>query len=105
TTEERHRYCGYEINPKNMAPGILRFHGGYPTNDQWQEKLVDIVHPQQGWQVKELNSTRKPKEETAHPLISLYQPELKFGISSSKSDINWEQVWDIWKKALGYGIG
>lgn len=94
-------YCGDE---KNLEPGILRFHGGYPTNN-WKQQLLDIVHPQQGWQVKELNSTKKPKEETAHPLISLYQPELKFGISSSKSDINWEQVWDIWQKALGYGIG
>lgn len=100
--EERHRYCGYEINSKDMAPGILRFHGGYPTNNQWQEKLIDIVHPQQQWQVK-----NQEKEGGAFPLISLYKPELYFGISSTIPLVvtEWEAIWNIWEKALSLGIG
>jgi CRISPR-associated protein Cmr6 len=95
------KYCG---SKEELEPGILRFHGGYPTND-WKQQLLDLVHPQQGWQVKEPDTTNKPRGETAHPLISLYKPQLKFGISSLKSDIDWDEVWDIWEKALGYGIG
>jgi CRISPR-associated protein Cmr6 len=95
------RYCG---NKEDLEPGILRFHGGYPTND-WKQQLLDIVHPQQGWQVKEIDTTKKSKGETAYSLISLYQPQLEFGISSAKLDINWDEVWQIWEKALGYGIG
>ena len=95
------KYCGSE---EDLEPGILRFHGGYPPNN-WKQELLDLVHPQPGWQVKETLTTKKTKGETAHPLISLYQPQLKFGISSIKLDIDWEQVWQIWEKALGYGIG
>lgn len=102
TSEERRRYCGYEINSKDMAPGILRFHGVYPINNQWQEKLIDIVYPQQQWQVK-----TQEKEGGAFPLISLHKPELFFGISSSilLEENEWNEVWKIWEKALSLGIG
>lgn len=96
------RYCG-----DADKPGILRFHGGYPIDSSWQEDLVDLVHPQQGWQVK-TNSTRsRPKGESAFALISLYQPELKFGISSNEDldRAEWEQIWQIWQKAISAGIG
>lgn len=89
-------YCGDADNP-----GILRFHGGYPTDDSWQEDLVDIVHPQQDWQVK------KDKPGGAFALISLYQPELKFGISSVETlnDEEWETIWKIWERAISEGLG
>jgi CRISPR-associated protein Cmr6 len=89
-------YCGDADNP-----GILRFHGGYPTDDSWQEDLVDIVHPQQDWQVK----TNQPGG--AFALISLYQPELKFGISSVKTlaAAEWETIWKIWDRAVEEGLG
>ena len=89
-------YCGDADNP-----GILRFHGGYPTDDSWQDDLVDIVHPQQDWQVK---SNRK---SSAFALISLYQPELRFGICSvdTLSDEEWENIWTIWKRAVSDGLG
>ena len=89
-------YCGDADNP-----GILRFHGGYPTDDSWQKDLVDIVHPQQDWQVK------KNQPGSAFALISLYQPELKFGISSIETldYAEWEAIWQIWKRAVSEGLG
>jgi CRISPR-associated protein Cmr6 len=93
------RYCG---DPRNITPGILRFHGGYPTDTRWTENLVDIVHPQQGWQVKS-----SEKEGGAFIQISLYKPELKFGISCTESlaEEEWGKIWKIWAEALSMGIG
>jgi CRISPR-associated protein Cmr6 len=95
-------YCG-----NADRPAILRFHGGYPTDSSWQENLVDLVHPQQGWQVKTNNTRERPRGESAFALISLYQPELKFGISSTEnlSESDWETIWQIWEQALFAGLG
>ena len=95
-------YCG-----DAEQPGCLRFHGGYPVDDSWQEDLVDLVHPQQGWQVKTNNTTNKPGGESAFALISLYQPELKFGISSNKDleKTEWDSIWKIWNEAVSSGLG
>ena len=102
TPEQSKRYCGRDIGNGDWAPGILRFHGGYPTNEEWQKNLVDIVHPQQSWQV----GMEKNKSGGAFALISLYQPELMFGISADRSeDVDWKEVWQIWDKALSKGIG
>lgn len=105
TQEQRDLYCGKELEDGKFQPGILRFHGGYPVNENWKQNLVDIVHPQQGWQVKVKNATTKPERESAYALISLYKPKINFGISSQLSETNWEEVWQIWEKALGAGIG
>jgi CRISPR-associated protein Cmr6 len=87
----------------DTKPGLLRFHGGYPKNEDWkdEDRLVDVVHPQENWQVK------NPGGHSAFIQISLYQPLLMFGISSQKSldDTEWEIIWEIWEKALGRGIG
>ncbi|MDJ0675476.1 MAG: RAMP superfamily protein [Calothrix sp. MO_167.B42] len=101
TPEQRDRYCGKSVNG-DFQPGILRFHGGYPTDTAWTEDLVDIVHPQQDWQVKSNH-----KDGGAFIQISLSQPELKFGISSNQvlEDTEWETIWQIWEKALSTGIG
>lgn len=99
TPEQRERYCGIEIKNGDCKPGILRFHGGYPTSEEWQENLVDIVHPQQSWQVGMNENTA-----AAFALISLYQPELVFGISANQP-VDWDEVWQIWEKALAKGIG
>lgn len=97
-------YCGSEEQPAK-----LRFHGGYPLDNSWQnpDRLVDLVHPQQGWQVKTDDTREKPDGESAFTLISLFEPKLQFGISStvSSNKIDWEQVWKIWDRAISAGIG
>lgn len=95
------RYCGKPLPGNDWQPGILRFHGGYPVDESWAEDLVDIVHPQQNWQVK------GAKEGGAFPLISLYKPTLRFGISSTETldEAEWLEIWEIWNKALAGGIG
>ncbi|NJM98589.1 MAG: RAMP superfamily protein [Phormidesmis sp. RL_2_1] len=98
TAAQADKYCG---KADDQSPGILRFHGGYPTTDSWTENLVDLVHPQQDRQVKKEGKT------SAFIQISLYQPELQFGISSTVSDeeTSWETVWQIWEKAIASGLG
>jgi CRISPR-associated protein Cmr6 len=95
------RLCG---DPTTLSPGLLRFHGGYPTSDQWTEGLVDIIHPQKAWQVQESNT--RQKSGGAFAQISLFKPELKFGISSTTKliDSEWETIWGIWETALSMGI-
>jgi CRISPR-associated protein Cmr6 len=96
------KYCGQEISKGDFSPGILRFHGGYPTDDSWCDGLVDLVHPQQERQV--MSSTAK---SSAFIQISLYQPTIQFGISASEEldESEWEKIWQIWEAALGRGIG
>ena len=98
TAAQALKYCG---DADDLRPGILRFHGGYPTDDAWTENLVDLVHPQQDRQVKQEKTT------SAFIQISLYQPEMRFGISSMASDeeTDWKTVWQIWEKAIASGLG
>jgi CRISPR-associated protein Cmr6 len=103
------RYCGGEITvkgEKRTKPGILRFHGGYPVDMSWaqRDRLVDIAHGQQPYQV--MRDT-KERGENANVQISLYQPQFKFGISSTQTltPAEWQEIQEIWEKALGYGIG
>jgi CRISPR-associated protein Cmr6 len=95
------KYCGQEISKGDFSPGILRFHGGYPTDDSWCDGLVDLVHPQQKLQV--MNS----EKEGAKIQISLYQPTIQFGISASEEleESEWDEIWQIWEAAMGRGIG
>lgn len=44
-TQHQLKYCG-----TTEKPGALRFHSAYPVGD-WSERMVDIVHSQQDWQV------------------------------------------------------
>lgn len=96
-------YCGDELE---ITPGLLRFQGAYPTNN-WTERLLDLVHPQQGWQVKTRDTNDKPRGESAYAQISLYQPTLRFAISCSKPLLpeQWQQVWLILEKAIASGLG
>ncbi|NEP20075.1 MAG: RAMP superfamily protein [Leptolyngbya sp. SIO4C1] len=99
--EQANRYCGRELSGGDYQPGILRFHGGYPIDSSWTEQLLDIIHPQQATQVK------SDKRSSAFVQISLYKPELTFGISSIEplADSEWETVWSIWEKAIASGLG
>ncbi|MBD2327966.1 hypothetical protein H6G21_13865 [Alkalinema sp. FACHB-956] len=103
---KRERYCGGEDkDTKRTQPGILRFHGGYPIDDEWRrqrDRLVDIVHNQEKYQVRDGKA-----EHNANVQISLYQTKFKFDISSTEplSAQEWAEVKKIWEKALGYGLG
>ncbi len=102
TSQQAKDYCGSQISSKETKPGILRFHGGYPKDDSWREQpLVDVVHPQQDWQIKE------QAKHSAFIQISLYQPTLVFGISSrvELDETQWEIIWKIWESALEKGLG
>ncbi|WP_041237985.1 RAMP superfamily protein [Gloeothece citriformis] len=102
TPIQRQRYCGKPTPDGDVEPGILRFHGGYPVDKSWQDNLIDIVHPQQCWQVQD-----DKKEGGAFAQISLYQPTLCFAISSTITlkDREWEIILDIWQKAISTGLG
>lgn len=103
-------YCG---DTENLEPGILRFHGAYPVGD-WAGtiedenpdnatyRMVDVVHPQQDWQIG-----KPSQKKNASALISLYKPTLVFEISSSKalSQEKWETIQAILKSALRPGLG
>ena len=54
-------------------------------------QLVDIVHPQQEFQVE------KQIIHSAFVQFSLYQPTLVFGISSNQKlgETEWEEIWQI----------
>ncbi|XZF65452.1 MAG: hypothetical protein ACSI46_12550 [Gloeotrichia echinulata DVL01] len=100
--ELREKYCGGKLNSNDTKPGILRFHGAYPKDATWVEQpLIDVVHPQEKWQVKDSSS------HSALLQISLYQPTLVFGISSTikLTETEWENIWNIWNKAIEKGIG
>jgi len=96
-------YCGDE---SEITPGLLRFQGAYPTND-WTQGLLDLVHPQQGWQVMTRETDEKPRGESAYAQVSLYQPTLRFAISCSQplSSDRWQQIWQIWEAAIAAGLG
>lgn len=107
TSAEAIAYCGGEIVEEGITktkPGILRFHGGYPKDDSWMEgNLVDVVHPQENWQVTGENYGK----HNAFIQISLYKPTLVFGISSIRelSPEKWLEIWTIWERAIARGIG
>ncbi|MFE4108643.1 RAMP superfamily protein [Almyronema epifaneia] len=99
--DQADRYCGRSRSSNDYEPGILRFHGGYPIDSRWTEQLLDIIHPQQERQVKASGKS------SAFVQISLYQPALKFGISSTLplSEDEWQTIWQIWEKAIASGLG
>ncbi|MBE9221759.1 hypothetical protein IQ215_03530 [Cyanobacterium stanieri LEGE 03274] len=98
--DKRALYCGYEKDGESHA-GILRFHGGYPDKEWMFEELVDVVHPQEDWQVKNGGN------HSAFIQISLYKPKFTFGITSKKplSDGAWNEIWQIWEGAIAQGLG
>ncbi len=102
TKDQADRYCGKPLPGGDWEPGILRFHGGYPINSDWTKGLVDLVHPQQGRQVKD-----QAENSSAFVQVSLYKPEMRFEISSIEvlSDAEWDSIWRIWENAIAQGIG
>ena len=102
-------YCGDYCRDRrdDLSPGILRFHGAYPISTDWTNNLIDLAHPQSGWQVKTLDTKTKPIGESAFVQVSLHKPELRFSISSAKplGEMEWQEIWQVWEQALSNGIG
>ncbi len=100
TSEQRERYCGRDLGQGDMAPGILRFLGGYPVGTDWQDGLLDLVHPQQDWQLNGGN-------HSAFIQMSLYRPLMEFAISCDQdlSPEEWQIIWEIWERAASTGLG
>lgn len=113
------RWCGSPPESGNSAAGshgILRFHGAWPTDEKWKERLLDIVHGQQRWQIWDPDSYqtvngREWKQKISHnanAIISLYQPTLIVPVSTSAADLaehEWTQIQSTLHAALSLGIG
>ncbi len=104
------RYCGDE-EPRTKQ-GILRFHGAYPVGD-WAStvvkegkttnyRIVDVVHPQEKRQIG-----IDEKSTSAFALISFYQPDFVFEISSTEllSQAEWQNISGKLRSALQQGLG
>lgn len=106
------RYCGFqsgnEMKPSEIG---LRFHGGYPADETWRGKMIDLVHPQENKQVtgivKRNNQIIESDRSSAMAQVTFAECKMKFGISSSKvlTDGEWDEIWLIWEKALEQGLG
>ncbi|MBE9033133.1 hypothetical protein IQ266_25680, partial [filamentous cyanobacterium LEGE 11480] len=102
--DEARLYCGGLSDNDETVPATLglRFHGGYPADDTWCDaSLVDIVHEQQGWQV------RGNEAHSGVVQIAALDTKWTFGISSPKqlTPQQWQKIWQIWEKALAQGLG
>jgi len=100
TEKQARHYCGDASDRDNLKPGHLRFHGAYPINN-WADRIVDLVHPQQDRQVGKPNA----KQASAFALISFYKPHFIFEFSSGDPATNWEEVERILIQALQLGTG
>lgn len=107
------RWCGSPVTEKDPKPGVLRFHGAWPSNPNWHERLLDVAHPQQNWQLwnPQWDSNQNQYRRISHnanALISLYKPVLWIAYSSGDQDIEqdeWCEIRETLLKALEQGIG
>lgn len=96
-------WCGGETANGETQPGLLRFHGAWPADGEWRDHLLDVVHPQQQWQVG-----MRQDAHNANSMASLYQPKLNIAVSSrdlSLSEEDWSGIRSVMRHALGMGIG
>lgn len=107
------RWCGSSSTARtdSLDPGILRFHGAWPSEPatpadaDWREHLLDLAHPQQNWQIGFSNGR---EGHSAFGVASLYRPRLRLGLSSSDptiSETEWAEVIETLRQALRAGIG
>jgi CRISPR-associated protein Cmr6 len=103
--QRRQRWCGSPCAAGDLSPGILRFHGAWPADDNWTGRLLDLAHPQQNWQV---GFSHGHESHSAFGVVSLYKPRLQIGLSCSDPSITpgeWEEIEDTLRRALRAGIG
>ncbi len=104
TDEDRNRWCGGVQSDKQTKPGLLRFHGAWPKNLDWDQTMLDIIHPQYKWQVGFENGD---EDHPAIAAISLFNPTLLIWISCSEDikEVEWDRVRDTLNRALAIGLG
>ena len=103
--ERLQRWCGSPCASGDLSPGILRFHGAWPSEASWSNGLLDVAHPQQNWQ---LGFTNGRESHSAFGVVSLHRPSLQIGLSCTDPDLSaaeWEEIDDTLKRALRAGIG
>ena len=99
------RWCGSPCAAGDLKPGILRFHGAWPSDASWMNGLLDVAHPQQNWQVGFNNGG---EGHSAFGVVSLHQPKLQIGLSCTDPSITtaeWSEVEQTLRQALHQGIG
>ena len=98
------RWCGSPCASGDLHPGILRFHGAWPSDESWTQGLLDVAHPQQNWQVGFTNGS---EGHNANAIVSLYRPLLRLCLSSTQhlDDEEWLAIDATLKQALERGIG
>lgn len=105
-TQRLQRWCGSPCAAGDLSPGLLRFHGAWPSDAGWTQGLLDVAHPQQNWQVGfEQNQTRNG--HSAFGVVSLLQPRLRIGLSSTEplEPSEWDEIEATLKRALQRGLG
>lgn len=105
--EQRDLWCGNRWGAEQQQPGLLRFHGAWPVDDRWRKGLLDVVHPQQNWQVG-YEPDQSDRCHSAYALVSLLKPHLQIGISSARRELSkqeWADVDATLQRALASGIG
>jgi len=108
--EQRELWCGNLWGAEQQQPGLLRFHGAWPADDRWRTGLLDVVHPQQNWQVGTPDQFGQFDDgcHSAYALVSLLKPHLQIGISSARRELSeqeWSDVDATLQRALASGIG
>lgn len=107
SSEQRQLWCGNRWGAEQQQPGLLRFHGAWPVDDSWRKGLLDVVHPQQNWQVG-YEPDQSDGCHSAYVLVSLLKPHLQIGISSTGRELSeqeWADVDATLQRALASGIG
>ena len=106
TEEQRQKWCGNRWGADQQHPGLLRFHGAWPADGKWRNGLLDVVHPQQNWQVGSIPDDNS-SGHSAYALVSLLKPHLQIGISSSRELTveEWADVEATLHRALQAGMG
>lgn len=107
SAEQQESWCGNRWGAEPQKPGLLRFHGAWPSDQSWRSGLLDVVHPQQEWQVG-MNANHGDDRHPAYALVSLRKPHLVVALSSSDPDLpeaEWEAIETTLRRALEAGIG
>ncbi|MCT0212423.1 MULTISPECIES: RAMP superfamily CRISPR-associated protein [unclassified Synechococcus] len=110
------KWCGSSAGEadKDSKSGILRFHGAWPvtaeTNPEWKERLLDVAHPQQNWQLgfNEQSRIEKGREKhNANAIVSLFRPMIQISITSTEAllDQEWDKIKLTLERGLAQGIG